>query len=131
MLGKDLGGSMRRKFRDTYAIYYSAADKRWIAHSLRTDQMGTGNCILDALVDGLRAIDQVLDYADKHPGTKVLTPAPPEIFALAKDANRLPEELADIAHKTLYGEWPDAIKPSFEVDENEVFKQSVWETSPA
>lgn len=98
-----------RKFWDIYAIYFSKSDKCWIAHSLRTDQFGTGDCVVDAFVDGMKAVDQVIELAKKQPDIQVLRDAPEEIQQIAKNAMRLPDEIFEIAHKKLYGEWPEEL----------------------
>jgi hypothetical protein len=93
-----------------FLIFYSQEDKCWIAHSLKTDQFGTGDCVVDALVDGIKAVEQVLKLAKRRSKIKVQRDAPKEIINLAKKAAPLPRELFEIAHKRLYGQWPAEIK---------------------
>ena len=96
----------KRRLRETCVIYQSPEDDCWVAHGLRTDQIGTGGCIVDALADFLKALDQVLKVASQGKNISVLRAAPPEIRAMAKTARPLPREVYEIAHKKLYGRWP-------------------------
>ena len=100
-------------FMDTFAIYFSKTDKCWIAHSLRTDQFGTGDCVLNAFVDGMKAVDQVVELAKKQPDIQVLHEAPEEVQQIAKNAMPLPKEISEIAHKQLYGTWPKELPVEF------------------
>jgi hypothetical protein len=76
----------KRRFRETCVIYESSEDGCWVVHGLRTDQIGTGNCVVDALADFMKAIDQVLKIASQGKNISVLRPAPPEVRAMAKTA---------------------------------------------
>jgi hypothetical protein len=96
----------KRRLRETCVLYESSEDGCWIAHGLRTDQIGTGNCVVDALADFMKAIDQLLKIAAQGKNISVLRPAPPEVRAMAKSARPLPREIYEIAHKKLYGRWP-------------------------
>ena len=93
-------------FHDTCVIYRSPADECWIAHSLRTDQIGTGECVLDALTDLLRALKQLLKLKEEDPDVVVWRSAPARIRQMAARARQLPRELFEIAHKRVEGEWP-------------------------
>jgi hypothetical protein len=115
-----------KRFADTFAIFYSSEDKCWVAHSLRTDQFGTGKSILDAFVDGMRAVDQVVALAVKKPGIEVFSEAPEEIQQIARRARPLPKEIYDIAHKQLYGQWPE-YTVRFDVPHDVSFKKRVVE----
>lgn len=57
------------RLRDTCVIYYSREDKCWVAHSVRTDQIGMGDCVVHALADLMRAVEQVLRIAGGTAGT--------------------------------------------------------------
>lgn len=96
----------KRPFRETCVIYESSEDGCWVAHGLRTDQIGMGNCVVDALADFMKAVDQVLKVASQGKNISVSRSAPPEILAMAKTARPLPREIYEIAHKKLYGHWP-------------------------
>lgn len=114
-------------FMDTFAIYFSKTDKCWIAHSLRTDQFGTGDCVLNAFVDGMKAVDQVIELAGKHKGIEILHEAPEEIQLIAKNAMHLPDEIFDIAHKKLYGEWPKELLVEFKPKSSISFTRRIRE----
>jgi hypothetical protein len=119
----------RRNFRETCVIYASSEDDCWVAHGLRTDQIGTGNCVVDALADFMKAMDQVLKAASEGKNITVLRAAPPEIKAMAKRARPLPREIYEIAHKKLYGRWPRdfcVASPG-----KQMFKTTVSEPMPA
>jgi len=92
---------------DTCIIYRSVEDGCWIAHGLHTDQIGTGDCVVDALVDFMKTLDQIARVAATEKDVELYRPAPPEIQARAKNAKKLPAEICEIAHKTLYGKWPN------------------------
>jgi hypothetical protein len=120
-----------RCFIDTFAIYYSAQDECWIAHSLRTDQFGTGDCVVNALVDGMKAVDEIIELAKRKPGIQVFSDAPPEIQALAQNARKLPDELYAIAHNRLYGDWPEDLKVRVDVESpDSTFQARVREEVP-
>jgi hypothetical protein len=70
--------------RDTVVIYHSPEDGCWIAHSLRSDQIGTGRHPIEALADLIKAIKQVFDLAKRDKTIAYLREAPAEIQALAK-----------------------------------------------
>ncbi|MGA2501239.1 MAG: hypothetical protein ABSH20_26165 [Tepidisphaeraceae bacterium] len=92
---------------DRLIVYHSAEDDCWIAHSLRTDQLGTGDCIVDAMADALKAIRQVAALAARDKTVALFREAPRDIQQLAAHARSLPAELFEIAHKMVTGAWPD------------------------
>lgn len=104
------------QIRDTIVIYHSAEDGCWIGHSLRTDQIGTGGSVIEALADAIRAVDQVLDLAAHDKSIAAFREAPDEVKQIAKSSKALPEELYEIAHKMARGNWPAelpvAVNPS-------------------
>lgn len=116
--------SKPQRVTDVFAIYYSKKDKCWIAHSLRTDQFGTGDSLVDALVDGMKAVDQVVALAKKQPKVKLFCDAPAEIQQIAKNAKRLPYEVYEIAYKKLYGNWPKDLEVEFKPHECHSFSIS-------
>ncbi|MGC9261671.1 MAG: hypothetical protein ACP5I8_16525 [Phycisphaerae bacterium] len=79
-------------FSDTAVIYHSTEDNCWIAHSLRTDQIGTGERVVDALADLIRGVRAVLRLAQKDESIAYLREAPPEIKKLATRSRKLPHE---------------------------------------
>jgi len=105
----------KKLFADTFVIFYSKPDECWVAHSLRTDQFGTGDCVVDAFVDGMKAVDSVCEIARRDRSVEIFHDAPNELFEIAKNAKPLPKEVYEIAHKILYGDWPEQIQPRFEV----------------
>jgi|WetSurMetagenome_2_1015567.scaffolds.fasta_scaffold12491_7 hypothetical protein len=120
-----------RAFTETFVIYQSEEDKRWIAHGLRTDQMGYGDCMVDALVDYMKAIDQILRVAVEEKDIQILREAPPEVQARAKTAQRLPREIFEIAHKRVRGEWPADLTVEAMSSDDAVYKAHVREPVPA
>jgi hypothetical protein len=116
--------------RETFVLYESREDDCWIAHGLRTDQIGTGQDAVHALADGIRAVDAVLEAAAERPDLKAYREAPPEIQKLARTAAVLPDEIYEIAHKMARGEWPKnlgavAFKPArkrFRVEDFEAIR---------
>jgi hypothetical protein len=97
-------------FEDTLIIYHSEDDGCWIAHSLNTDQIGTGGDIVEAVADALKAVRQVCALAKQDSTVAHLRKAPPEIFEMKKHATRLPGELFEIAHMRAHGKWPEDLK---------------------
>jgi hypothetical protein len=68
-------------------IYFSEEDQCWIAHGLHADQIGTGERIVDALADFIKAVDQILDEAAKDESLAYLREAPADgAVALTRNA---------------------------------------------
>jgi len=99
-----------RPFEDSMVIYFSQDDSCWIAHTLNTDQIGTGADIVEAVADALKALRQVFALAKEDPTIAPLRKAPPEIFEMKRHATRLPGELFEIAHLRAHGKWPEDLK---------------------
>jgi hypothetical protein len=95
-----------RRIMETCIIYESRKDKCWIAHSLRTDQIGTGNDVIEALADLLLAVDQLLELAEEESNIEVFRSAPSSIQNKVRTATHLPKEIYDIAHRKARGDWP-------------------------
>jgi len=112
---------MSIEFTDQAVIYHSAEDGCWIAHSLRTDQLGTGADMTRALADLIRAIHQVLDVSAADETIAFLREAPAPIQALAKTSKPLPREIYEVAHKMVHGNWPADIEPGFRAPDDESF----------
>jgi len=55
----------RISFKDEFIVYYSKEDQSWIAHSLYTDQLGYGDCVVNAIVDLLIATKNLLELKRK------------------------------------------------------------------
>jgi hypothetical protein len=97
-------------FDDDVVIYRSAEDGGWVAHSLRTDQIGAGDRIVDALAELIRAVHGLLHLAEEDETIAYLREAPAEVQDLAADANVLPLEIFEVAHKMATGTWPSYLK---------------------
>lgn len=94
-------------FQDECVIYFSRADNCWIAHSLHTDQVGTGKNMLDAFVELLRAIGSLIELSSEGTPVSIRREAPRGVQKRAGKAIPVPQELYVIALKRARGEWPD------------------------
>ncbi len=112
---------MRRKRHiknqmDEILVYYSRQERSWFAHSFRTDQIGCGDCVLQAIESLLRGIKSIIELSEKEDDIEIWREAPAEIQARAKNAKKLPYEFIEIAHKRVHGTWPKELpvqaKPS-------------------
>jgi hypothetical protein len=113
-------------FKDTAFIYHSEEDGCWIAHSLHTDQVGTGVDMGRALADLVRGIDQLMELAQEDETIAYRREAPAEIQERAASSKRLPKEIFEVAHKIARGQWPAEIEPSFQAqDDDEEFVTDV------
>ena len=102
-------------FKETFYICESPEDRCWVSHSLLTDQIGTGSCVVEALIDGMRAVDGLVALSQRDKTINVFRDAPKHILDAAKTAQELPKELYEIAHRQLYGDWPDDVKVSIDI----------------
>ncbi len=84
-------------FRDECLIYYSVKDKSWIAHSLCTDQLGYGDCVVNAIIDLLIGTKNLLELKRKDPEIEIFCKAPKEILNRRKKAKPLPPVLWEVA----------------------------------
>ena len=116
-----------RQIKDICVIYESRQDNCWIAHSLRTDQIGTGDCVVNALADLLKAVQQILNLAKQEDDIAVLREAPTRIQRMAKTAQTLPREIYEIAHKRVHGEWPKDFEPNFKTPHRRKYKTNIVE----
>jgi len=115
---------------ESIVIYSSKEDACWIAHSLKTDQIGTGDRIVDALADVLKAIHLIQDEARKDSSLAVYRRAPKDILAKAKKAKRLPNDIFEVAHKMVHGDWPADWNPPEPKRENvAAFKADIQEVT--
>lgn len=101
----DTGGN----FADEVVIYHSAEDECWIAHSLRTDQIGAGDRIVDALAALIRGVRELCKMAREDETIALERPAPEEIRRLFTGADTLPIEMFEVAHKMATGQWPEEL----------------------
>ena len=116
-----------RPFEDQCVIYFSKEDDNWIAHSLRTDQVGIGDCIIDALADLIKAVNSIIKEAAKDQTITVMREAPANIQKLLGKADELPREMVEIAYKKVHGQWPKTIKLEFETGKKNRFALSMTE----
>jgi hypothetical protein len=107
---------------DSIVIYHSSEDRCWVAHSLRTDQIGTGDDVVTALAAVIRGLDSLCELAEEDETIAYLREAPPEIQAMEATATPLLKELFEIAHKKARGEWPDDQPVTMSPDERATFK---------
>lgn len=113
---------------DEIVVYHSDEDGCWIAHSLRADQIGAGDRIVDALADLIRCMHSLLEMAAGDESIKHIREAPEEIKAIARTSTPLPGEIYEVAHKMATGEWPADIQPDFKpTDEHKSFRAQVPE----
>ena len=105
-------------------IFWSKEDGMWIAHGLYTDQLGTGDSVLEALTDYLRAVDQIIAVVSEDPGgAQLMHRAPQEIFDQCEGAEMVPLETYEIAHKRALGVFPD--EKGLEADLNQTKEYKV------
>ncbi len=92
---------------DTIVIYECPEDHVWIANSLRTDQIGTGDGIVDALADCISAIKQVCELAKTDKSVSILHEAPEAIQKMAIGSQKLPHEMYEVAYRRVHNQWPE------------------------
>lgn len=119
--------SSKTTFADMCVIYRSFEDNCWVAHSLRTDQIGTGSHPFEALTDLLRGLDGLLELAKEQKDIQVFRDAPPEIQDLAESAPLLPNEIYRIAYGKLHHSWPEGVNFSMEVTPENPIKVEINE----
>jgi len=68
-----------------------------------TDQIGVGECVLDAFVELRKAVHALLYAAREDPSIQVLRSAPREIQEKLIHAKKLPDEIVEIADMQLMG----------------------------
>ena len=95
---------------DTYVIYWSQQDDRWVAHSLRTDQIGLGEGPLYALAEMMKAVNAVAKLAAEDDTIQPWREAPDSVQKLLAKADPLPKEIYEVAYKMVHGDWPDNLK---------------------
>ncbi len=103
------GKNMKRNGRSKYncLIYMSSEDNCWVAHSLHTDQIGTGDCPTEALADLIRGLKHLCELAAEHPDTEISRDAPAEIKRMIRYAKPLPDEIFQIAYRRVHDQWPE------------------------
>jgi hypothetical protein len=126
------GKGCMKPFSETAVIYCSPEDGCWIAHSLRTDQIGTGLDMGRALAALIRGIDSILEIAAEDETVAYLREAPREIQKMAKECKPLPNEIYEVAHKLARGQWPSDIEPLFQAaNDDEKFSLKLTELNAA
>lgn len=110
-----------RKFRETLVLYEDP-DGRWVSHGLRIDQIGTGDDVIEALADGMKAVESTVALSERRNDIALLRDAPKYVHNIAKGAREFPEEIVSIAEKKAYGEWPRYIDVGVEVPKGNFFK---------
>jgi len=112
-------------FADAAVIYHSKEDGCWIAHSLKTDQIGTGDQVIDALADLIRGVRALLKLAMKDPTIAYLREAPQNIKDLARKSKKLPGEIFEVAYRRVTGKWPQDWNVPSPKDEADVFTAEI------
>lgn len=89
--------SMPKQFLDLCLIYEDEdTPGRWVAHSLNTDHVATGNNVISAMMALGRVLDALFSAARQDPKIRVFSPAPAEIRNRVMHARPLPLELLEI-----------------------------------
>src|SRR5438876_4446658 len=123
----DAIGKKLRDFRDSVLIYFSEEDDSWIAHSLRTDQIGLGDDVVTALSNLIRAIDSLIELCKEDRTLALFRDAPADVKKRARAAKPLRRELYEIAHLKARGKWPDDQPLKVEPEEDEAFIAKIAE----
>jgi hypothetical protein len=97
-------GTLPKRFLDLAVIYPSEEEKgKWVAHSILTDQIGVGDCVLEAFVELRRAIKALLEAAQQDADIQVFRLAPDNVRQRLLNAAKLPDEIIEIADMQLAG----------------------------
>ncbi|MBI5724645.1 MAG: hypothetical protein HZA50_11840 [Planctomycetes bacterium] len=91
------------KHSDIWVIYPSedSVGKAWVAHSLTTDQIGMGDCVVEALVELKASIRCLLEEAAKDSRVQVISLAPLEFWKKTEGAKKLDPMFVRDAEKLL------------------------------
>ncbi len=83
------------RFLDVFVVYKSEhEDGQFVAHSVKTDQIGMGGTVDEALYELFAALAVLVEEAKDHPGEVVIwQPAPPDIINKMLTAERLPDAI--------------------------------------
>ena len=119
-----------KSFMDTVVIYWSRSDQKWIAHSLRTDQIGIGECVIEALAEEMKAVRFSMELAEKDETIKLFRSAPQWVKDKVDNAQRLAEEAYERAYKLVYGRWPKSIEPLPDIKKNRRYVAKIKEEAP-
>lgn len=105
--------------KDEFVIYYSKEDESWIAHSLRTDQMGLGDCVVDALADLMLGLHNLHQLAKTQKDIQIAFEAPDEIKKIARQAKHLDDCILEIAFKKFCKTWPKYYNVHIDISQTE------------
>ena len=97
-------------------IYWSKTDKCWIAHSLYTDQVGTGARVMNALADLIQAIKSIGEVAKEDSSVAYFRRAPGKILRMAETAKPLPGECFEVAYRMVHDDWPETVAVDVDPD---------------
>jgi hypothetical protein len=97
----------RPEFSETIVIYHSPDEGGWVAHGLRTDQVGIAASPVDALAQFIRLLRQLLKEAAVDLSISIHREAPYDVQEMAGRSRMLPEEIVEVAHWKALGRWPE------------------------
>jgi hypothetical protein len=120
-----------RPFDDIAVIYFSKEDGAWVAHSLKTDQVGIADSQVNALAQLIRLVHALCDEAESDPTVRVFEDAPAEVHAMAKKSKKLPGEIFEVAHRKAMGRWPEEWTVESDTDNQTSFVAEVRESACA
>lgn len=96
---------------DVWVIYPSQEDEgKYVAHSLRTDQVGVAECIVDSLVELVVALRTLMKERRRDPRIDIYCDAPAEVWEMLNHAKPLPKEIEEIAQMRLDGRQSNRLK---------------------
>jgi len=98
--GKNMA-KLPKHFCDPCVIYPAAEDGMWVAHSLNTDQLAQGDCVLHAYVELKRVMRAFIAEVNETPDIEVFTPAPREVWKMFAEAKPLPQSMVDRAEEII------------------------------
>lgn len=89
-------------FADIWLFYRSEDDPgMWVGHSLFTDQVAVGKCVLEAYTVLRRVIRALLEEAKADPAVRVFQPAPKEVMQRLQKSRPLSREITARADELL------------------------------
>ena len=87
-----------KHFVDLCLIYQDEdVPGQWIGHSLNTDHVAVGDCVLDAYMALERVLHALWQEANADPRVRLFSRAPQAVRDRLKHARPLPKELLEIA----------------------------------
>lgn len=96
----------RSDLTETIVIYHAPDEGGWIAHGLRTDQVGIASTPVDALAQLLRLVHALIEEAAADRTLEIFREAPEAIQAMQHGSTKLPNEIVEVAHWKAVGTWP-------------------------